>query len=97
MAPGQELVAQGYTCDSHNRDPLVEWTQQLEDPGDFDMHATDVVPPLNAQGIYLIAASLTPGFETRDNRLDAEILTISPIVLLTSHGTVITKFKCFRG
>ena len=68
----------------HKRAPDHAWRIDLEDPGDFVDHATDVVPPMSGPGLYLVAASFNETFSTQNNRIDAELFLSGSMVILSA-------------
>lgn len=62
--------------------PVAQWSSQLPPTTDFRDHDTDVVPPLNQKGAYLIIASAREDFSAGSNRRLAFNFILSDLVLV---------------
>jgi uncharacterized protein YfaS (alpha-2-macroglobulin family) len=66
-----------------NRTPDVQWKVELPPTPDYRQHSTDITPPLNTPGTYVVVASGRPNFEESGNRLTAIHLVVGDLVLVT--------------
>ena len=64
------------------RKPVAEWTVDLPPTPDLQAHFTYVTPPLEAPGLYVVAASARQDFAEPQNRLAAINMIVSDLVLL---------------
>lgn len=64
------------------RSPVAEWRVDLPETRDFRSHATDVVPPLDDPGAYLVVASVRADFAEGGNKMAAANVLISDLVLV---------------
>ncbi|MEM7050913.1 MAG: MG2 domain-containing protein [Acidobacteriota bacterium] len=64
-------------------EPAVAWTEELEETVDFRLHAADIVPPLEAPGVYMIVASAAEDFGEEGNLRSAVYLTVGEPVLVS--------------
>ena len=62
--------------------PVAEWQLELANPGDFRQHRTQVTPPLDQLGKYVILASERPDFALEQNRAQAMLLNLSEVMVL---------------
>jgi alpha-2-macroglobulin len=63
--------------------PVASWTTELPATPDYRQHQTYVTPPLAAAGVYLVVASVRKDFAAPGNRLEATVLALGDLVLLT--------------
>ncbi|MCK5378802.1 MAG: hypothetical protein KAJ78_05325, partial [Acidobacteria bacterium] len=62
--------------------PIAQWSVDLPATTDYRDHDTDVVPPLNIKGAYLVIASAREDFSPRRNRRLAFNFILSDLVLI---------------
>ncbi len=65
-----------------NHTPVAHWSVELPATPDFRDHATNVVPPLNTKGAYLVVVSAREDFSSRHNRRSAFNFIVSDLVLI---------------
>ncbi|MEN8165177.1 MAG: MG2 domain-containing protein, partial [Acidobacteriota bacterium] len=65
-----------------HRSPVAQWSVDLPPTTDYRDHHTDVVPPLNSKGAYLVIASAREDFKAHANRRLAFNFIISDLVLI---------------
>ncbi|MEM7481700.1 MAG: alpha-2-macroglobulin family protein [Acidobacteriota bacterium] len=65
------------------RTPAAAWGLELPATPDFRRHATDVTPPMEVPGLYLLVASAREDFREKKNRLVGLTLTLGDLVLLS--------------
>lgn len=67
------------------REPSFEWTVELPDTPDYELHTTYVVPPMDRPGLYVLMASVHPSFRERSgNRIMAGNILLGDLVLLVT-------------
>ncbi|MCD4748698.1 MAG: hypothetical protein K8R59_04920 [Thermoanaerobaculales bacterium] len=64
------------------RAPVASWKVDLPATPDYRNHKTDVVPPLNQHGLYLVAASARSDFRPEGNHRVALNFFVSDLVLI---------------
>jgi len=65
-----------------HRKPIAQWSIDLPETTDFRDHDTNVVPPINQKGAYLVIASAREDFKARNNRRLAFNFILSDLVLI---------------
>ncbi len=63
--------------------PVAEWRVKLAATPDFKDHRAFVTPPLTGPGVYVVAASARPQFESGDNRVLAANVIVTDLVMLS--------------
>ncbi|MBL8951390.1 MAG: hypothetical protein JNK82_11465, partial [Myxococcaceae bacterium] len=61
--------------------PLVKWAVNLPPTPDYKSHRTSVIPPLKGPGLYVIAASAREDFVDQSNRMVAQVLLVTRLVM----------------
>jgi uncharacterized protein YfaS (alpha-2-macroglobulin family) len=61
--------------------PVAKWTVPLPKTPDFKSHRTPVTPPLHDAGLYVVVASAREDFVDRSNRIVAQALLITRLVM----------------
>lgn len=61
--------------------PAARWTLDLEDPGDFEMHRSDTVPPIDTHGLYALVASDRGDFNPDRGHIQVLLMQLSELVL----------------
>ncbi|MGC9042907.1 MAG: alpha-2-macroglobulin family protein [Myxococcota bacterium] len=65
--------------------PDFEWSEELPETKDYQMHTKYIVPPFKENGLYLIAVSARRGFPKSDNQIQAIYINISDMILETRN------------
>lgn len=63
--------------------PVAKWAVSLPPTPDYKSHRTVVVPPLRDAGLYMVVASAREDFADKQNRLVAQALLITKLVMTT--------------
>ena len=88
LLPGYPDWNRVWQEDQHRRSkPTAQWSVDLAETTDFDMHQAYVTPPLSAPGLYVILVSAREDFaDTDGNRICAGSVLLSDLMLLTQPG-----------
>ncbi|MCX7944671.1 MAG: MG2 domain-containing protein [Deltaproteobacteria bacterium] len=61
--------------------PDFEWSEELEETKDFQVHKKYIIPPFKEKGLYLIALSARKNFPKNDNVIKGIYMIISDMVI----------------
>ncbi len=61
----------------------IAWSTELPTTGDFSTHRTDVIPPIEAHGFYLVVGSARSDFRPGNNQIQGMVLQQTELVLLS--------------
>lgn len=67
----------------NGREPDTAWTVELPPTRDFSSHRTDVVPPIEHHGFFLVVASARSDFRPGNNQIQGLILQQTDLVMLS--------------
>ena len=81
----------------HGEKPVASWTAELQDPKDFSDHHTYQTPPVKKNGMYMVAVSQFDDFRKDDNRIDAQLLSISEIMAVCKIGKDEVEIQVVHG
>lgn len=62
-----------------NQTALSEWSEELEDLGDYREHEKHIVPKIDKKGTYIVVASATENFEKKKNQLSLAFLNLTDL------------------
>ncbi|MEN9569225.1 MAG: hypothetical protein RL172_456 [Bacteroidota bacterium] len=65
---------------------IRHWQEVLPDPADYQPHAVEVKIDAVEKGIYLLMASMRPGFETTQNIICQQLLHVSNISYTSNYN-----------
>jgi len=68
--------------------PVAKWTVNLPPTPDYKSHRTVVIPPLRDAGLYVVAASAREDFVDQSNRIVAQALVITKLVMTVKQQYV---------
>ena len=77
--------------------PAAAWSSALPPTPDYKPHRTFVTPPLQAPGLYVVAASLREDFAEIQNRETSVAIVLSDLVLMTRPESSSVEARVVTG
>ncbi|MBN2383670.1 hypothetical protein JXQ70_12420 [bacterium] len=71
----------------HETQPIRQWELTLDNPGDYQQHQTYFTPDGLGIGYYVFAASARKDFSTNENKIDATMLLLTPLMTVLESSS----------
>lgn len=83
-----------------NEKTVSEWSEELEELGDYREHKKHIIPKISKNGTYIIVASATEKFEQRENLISMAFLNLTKLNVMekgTDKGKLLKVVDAITG